>query len=72
MVRIIFHVYPQLLSGPKTVWDPSGFFRIEEMIDVDIYAFERLYMEGHISMNIATRILSSASLQGLHLFALGD
>lgn len=29
-------------------------------------------MEGHISMDMATRIPSSASLQGLHLFALVD
>jgi hypothetical protein len=42
LVRIIFHVYRQLFSGPKVVRHPSGFFCIEEMIDVDIYAFERL------------------------------
>ena len=42
LVWIVFHIYRQLLSGPKVVHHPSSFFCVEEMIDVDIYAFERL------------------------------
>lgn len=72
LVWIVFHIYRQLLSGARVVHHPSSFFCVKKMIDVDIYAFERLWLDGHISMDMTNRMPSSASLQVLHLFALVD
>ena len=60
-----FHEHRQIPSGWKTMRDSSGFFRIKEMIYVDIQAFQCLMkLKKTLAWVPTTKSPSSASQEG--------
>ena len=69
-----FYEYRQLHSRSKSVRDSSGSFRIKEIEDINVYAFQYLMKWKEMLVRVRlTKFPSSVYRgQGLHLFAMVD